>query len=71
MKETIFVLIMVFGGASTQSGLSTITAEFSSFANCEAARKKIEKDWDRRRVGNPDQRVLLQVPMVTQGCYAK
>lgn len=37
----IYVLIIILGGYTTQSGYSTVVAEFNTFEACEAARKHI------------------------------
>ena len=37
----IYVLIIILGGYSSQSGYSTVVAEFNTFEACEAARKSI------------------------------
>lgn len=42
-----FVLIMVFGGATSQSGIATVTQEFSSFEACENARLYIAQSIKR------------------------
>ena len=59
--NTIFILIMVLGGTTTQSGLTTINVEFSTQKACENARLAIEKthSFDKN------------VPIKIQGCFSK
>lgn len=58
----IFVLIMIFGGSTGQSGLATLTQEFSSQATCEAARKTILAEAMKK-----DDYMRMRF----QGCFAK
>lgn len=59
----IFVLIMVMGGQTSQSGVTTITQEFNSFENCEKARLSI--------VNNIYSRGYPVTPIKAQGCFEK
>jgi hypothetical protein len=59
----IFILIMVLGGYSSQSGVATVQAEFSSREKCEAARLHIVKNLTSKE----HQRVVIQ----SQGCFEK
>ena len=38
MNTGIFVLILLFGGTTSQSGISSVTQEFNSSSSCEAAK---------------------------------
>ncbi len=41
--QTVFVLLMVIGGATWDAGLASIQQEFSSLERCEAAQKSMEE----------------------------
>lgn len=47
MNTAIFVLMMIIGGSTSQSGVATISQEFTSFENCEKARIEMEKSYPR------------------------
>ncbi|MEO8298763.1 MAG: hypothetical protein ABI574_13250 [Burkholderiales bacterium] len=56
-----YILIMVIGWGVSQGGVTSITAEFSSIAACEAARK-----WSAESVRKSSQGLV-----VSQGCFKK
>ncbi len=61
----IYVLIIILGGYSSQSGYSTVVAEFNTFEACEATRKSIVSS-----VFPPETRD--RIPQLrTHGCHAK
>lgn len=41
--NTLYILIMLWGGTTTQSGIAVVQQEFYSFEACETARKTLEK----------------------------
>jgi hypothetical protein len=59
----IYVLIMIFGGASSQSGYATIQQEFNTMERCESARKFLAQRHEKD-TGNT---FTLQA----QGCFEK
>jgi hypothetical protein len=61
MKEVVFVLMMLWGGESSQSGLAVVQQEFSSFESCEAARKVLEQAHGRG----------YGMRLKAQGCFKK
>lgn len=61
MLNGIFILIMVVGGTSSQSGLTAISAEFNNQDACNRARTALEK------MHSTDK----NVPVRMQGCFAK
>lgn len=65
MESTVFVLIMIFGGASAQSGYATLQQEFTTKARCEAARAEIA---ERRSTKDGDNGSFY---LRVQGCFAK
>jgi len=60
MIET-WILIIVLGAYSSQSGITTIQQEFSSFDRCEKAREAIIKNRAKDNYAH----------VVSQGCYKK
>jgi len=60
----IYILIIILGGYSSQSGYSTVVAEFNTFEACEAARKYIVS------VANPPSETTI-AQIRAQGCHAK
>jgi hypothetical protein len=61
--NTVFVLIMIFGGNSSGSGYATIQQEFSTLEKCEHARKTLATIHNNNNTGYSVLR--------TQGCFAK
>lgn len=61
-----FILIVVLGGSTNQSGYTTVNAEFKTFDACEYARKHIVTDALSR-----DRSYGLSTPVITHGCFAK
>lgn len=59
-RKSMYILILIFGGFSSQSGYAVIQQEFYSLERCEAARVEIAKAHN----GFP---VILR----SQGCYKK
>jgi hypothetical protein len=57
--NTVYVLIMIFGGSTSQSGYATVQQEFSTPERCEAARKALAE----RHGGN--------FTLRAQGCFQK
>jgi hypothetical protein len=57
--STVFVLIMIFGGAS-QSGFAVVQQEFNSLETCEAARASLATAHDRMYAG-----------LKAHGCFRK
>lgn len=57
--STIYVLIMIWGGSTSQSGLAIVQQEFDTYERCEIARKYL--------VGNNTRPSLLR----SQGCFKK
>lgn len=55
-----YVLIMIIGGYSDQSGFSTIQQEFTTREKCEVARTEIASKV-----------VSLTTPIKFQGCFQK
>lgn len=43
MNTTIFVLLMLWGGETYQSGIGVVQQEFNSKESCDAARLVLEK----------------------------
>ncbi len=41
--NTVFILLMLWGGYSSQSGIAVVQQEFSSLETCEAARRTLER----------------------------
>lgn len=60
MTQAIFVLLMVIGGAHSQSGVTSIAQEFSSFENCEKARIEMEKAYPKPTGGRFEHEVLVR-----------
>lgn len=58
-----FILIMIIGGSSNQSGFTTVTAEFYGRESCEAARQHIVKNLTRKEYTS----AIIQA----QGCFEK
>ena len=67
----IFILIMIIGGFSPQSGFSTFSTEFNSWDTCELARKHIEQELLSRPgyLVNGVKYPVAQIQM--QGCFLK
>lgn len=69
MTSTIYILIMLWAGASHNSGMTVLQQEFNSLEACEIARKHLEKS--HRSVdgtyNNSDGRITVR----TQGCFKK
>lgn len=63
MNSTVFVLIMIFGGSTSQSGYATVQQEFTSFERCEAARKALAARHGTDLAGN--------FTLRAQGCFQK
>ncbi len=61
MNTSIFVLMMIIGGSTPQSGLATISQEFTSFENCEKARIEMEKSYPKDTGSTFNQNVLVRV----------
>lgn len=61
MNSTVFVLLMIWGGNTNQSGIAIVQQEFISMESCEAARKVLEK-----ANGNG-----LGMRLRAQGCFKK
>lgn len=62
---TTYVLIVVIAVMSySRPSVTTLTQEFSTFENCESARKNVEKAHGARRGDNV-------VSVISQGCYKK
>lgn len=59
----LFVLIMVLGGYSSESGISVVLHEFSSREKCEAARLHIVKNLASRK--------YKIIEIQSQGCFEK
>lgn len=62
MNNTIFVLIMIFGGSTTQSGMSALSQEFNSSEACMAAEQTL-----RRAAVQQSDNVRLRI----SGCFKK
>jgi hypothetical protein len=60
--NTIFVLIMIIGGVTSQSGVTTVQQEFTTLEKCQAAGKSLS---DLSMKGTYNSRVSYY------GCYAK
>ena len=65
MNTTVFVLLMLFGGTTTQSGMMVVQQEFNSFESCEAARIHIVSS-----VFN-DYSSSYSMRLRAQGCFKK
>lgn len=60
MNTITFVLIMVVGGNTSQSGLTTIKAEFATAQACEAARMVLVAQMQTN----------YTTPIKAQGCFS-
>lgn len=60
--STLWVLLMLFGGVSSQSGIGVVQQEFTSWEACEAARKAMAAAHD-------DPHTAMKVR--AQGCFKK
>ena len=54
------ILIIVLGGASSQSGYTSVNVEFQTFEHCEIARKFIVSDANSKRI-----------QVESHGCFSK
>jgi hypothetical protein len=63
---TTYVLIMLFGGWTSQSGMTTLTQEFHNFETCEIARKHIEMS-----VKETSPQQWNYMPLRSTGCFKK
>lgn len=61
--NTVFVLIMIFGGSTSQSGYATVQQEFTTLERCEAARKTLTALHATDRAGN--------FTLRAHGCFQK
>lgn len=61
MATAAFVLLMLWGGNSSQSGIAVVQQEFSTYENCETARAALAKAHDR--TGG--------LSLRSHGCYRK
>jgi len=59
VSGAVFILLMVLGGNTSQSGLAVVKTEFSSFEKCEIARRHLETVMERG------------TPIKAMGCFAK
>ena len=60
MISTVYVLIMIFGANTSQSGIAVVQQEFTTYELCRDARLVIAKAHDDR-----------SMPLRSQGCYKK
>lgn len=67
--NTVYVLIMLFGGSTSQSGMMNIQQEFNSYENCEIARKHILKVHPID--SNGDYKKYHSIYVQSQGCFKK
>lgn len=61
----IWVLIMVFSGGTSQSGVATLNQEFTSFEKCEFARLHIEKSVENQSMYS------MSTKTRSTGCFEK
>jgi hypothetical protein len=61
IMPTVYILIMLWGGNTSNSGLMNITQEFYTLEKCEAARAILEKAHKQ----------TYGMVLVSQGCHPK
>ena len=61
--NTVYVLLMIFGGSTSQSGYATVQQEFTSQERCETARKELAS----KHATDSGRNFTLRV----QGCFLK
>ena len=65
--NTIFILLIVMGFNSSQSGATTVQLEFNSLVACQAADQSITQD----AYANAKRQDLGGFAIVTHGCHKK